>query len=132
MYEGLKEFMLELATNLDRLSEFVASPRPTAEAAGLGEDELDVLFSGDQGRIYLALAKGESAPPRPPEADAPQQQAPQPQPFPQPQAAQGAQQGQQVYYAYPQMWPGGYGQQPQVYYVLTAWPGPQGWPAQTH
>jgi len=52
---GLKRFMTELAGSVDRLGDFIADPKAAAEAAGLTDEEKEALFSGDQGRIYIAI-----------------------------------------------------------------------------
>src|SRR6266550_2014604 len=51
----LKAYMVLLATDLDKLSEFVADSRQAAERAGLSRDDQDVLFSGDQNLIYKTV-----------------------------------------------------------------------------
>ena len=53
----LKAYMVLLATDLDKLSEFVADSRQAAERAGLSRDDQEVLFSGDQNRIYQTVTK---------------------------------------------------------------------------
>lgn len=52
---ALKRFMTELAGSVDRLADFIADPKAAADAAGLSQEEKDALFSGDQGRIYIAI-----------------------------------------------------------------------------
>lgn len=52
---GLRAFYVGLASNLDRFSGFVADPAAVAKQSGLSKEETDLLFSGDQGRIYASL-----------------------------------------------------------------------------
>jgi hypothetical protein len=53
--KALRKFLVELASDLDRLCSFIADPQAVATEAGLGEEDRALLFSGDQGRIYAAL-----------------------------------------------------------------------------
>lgn len=64
----LKAFYVELSSNLDKFSSFVADPRGFAEREGLSKEEMDLLFSADQGRIYASLRPDlvASPPPTPP------------------------------------------------------------------
>ena len=55
MHEHLKQFMVRLATDVELLSRFVADAGGTARAEGLSDEEIDILLSGDQNRIYLGL-----------------------------------------------------------------------------
>ena len=63
MDDELKTFLTELAGSVEKLSEFIADPKANAEAAGLSEESRDVLFSGDQNRIYLAIGGIQLTPP---------------------------------------------------------------------
>jgi hypothetical protein len=63
MDDELKTFLTELAGSVDKLSDFIADPKATAEAAGLSEESRDVLFSGDQNRIYVAIGGIQLTPP---------------------------------------------------------------------
>ena len=54
-------FMVELATNADRLADFVADPKGVAAQAGLAEEDMSALFSGDTGKIYMRLAPEKAA-----------------------------------------------------------------------
>ena len=77
---ALKRFMTDLAGNVDRLGDFIADPKAAADAAGLSQEEKDALFSGDQGRIYLAIggiAMTQTDADKNAAAAAPQQQPPQ-------------------------------------------------------
>lgn len=51
----LRAFYVELSSNLDTLTAFIADPLAIAKREGLGEEEMELLFSGDQGRIYESL-----------------------------------------------------------------------------
>src|SRR5689334_14258486 len=78
MSEALKQFMVKLASDIDGLSKFIANPQEVATEAGLSQEDRDILFSGDQNRIYGALAgieppKPQEAAPTPPEAAAGEQ-----------------------------------------------------------
>lgn len=69
MTEQLKNYMVELATNVDRLAEFMRDPKTALESSGLDEADRATLASGDQGRIYSALKDlptPPAAPPTPP------------------------------------------------------------------
>lgn len=55
MDDELMTFLTELAGSVEKLSDFIADPKAAAESAGLSEESRDVLFSGDQNRIYLAI-----------------------------------------------------------------------------
>lgn len=61
----LRSLYVRLASDPGELSAFIANPQEAAKAAGLSPQESEVLFSGDQGRIYLAL-RPESASATPP------------------------------------------------------------------
>ena len=52
---GLRALYVELASNLDKFSNFVADPAAVVKQSGLSKEETDLLFSGDQGRIYASL-----------------------------------------------------------------------------
>ncbi len=56
MSQELKNYLVELATDLDRLSAFISDPGKAAQDAGLSDDDHKVLLSGDQNRIYAAVA----------------------------------------------------------------------------
>lgn len=71
---GLRAFYVELSSNLDKLSDFIADPAAVARRAGLSKEETELLFSGDQGRIYASLRPELMVPPPP----APQPAAGQP------------------------------------------------------
>jgi hypothetical protein len=75
MSEALKQFMVNLASDIGGLSRFIANPQTVATEAGLSQEDRDILFSGDQNRIYAALAgieppKPQETPPAPAEAAA--------------------------------------------------------------
>lgn len=76
MREDLRKFMLRLAGDPELLARYITSPWETGEEEGLVQEDLDVLFSGDQQQIYLAIAEPQ----------------PQPQPAAQPQPQQRQQQ----------------------------------------
>lgn len=57
MHDELRLFMLRLATDLELLTRFVANPAITAEDEGLSAEDRAILFSGDQRRIYFAIAR---------------------------------------------------------------------------
>ena len=52
---GLRALYVELASDLDKFSDFVADPAAVVKQSGLSKEETDLLFSGDQGRIYASL-----------------------------------------------------------------------------
>lgn len=52
---SLRAFYVRLASDLDSLSRFIADPHAVAKEAGLSEEDTELLFSGDQGRIYVSL-----------------------------------------------------------------------------
>jgi hypothetical protein len=66
--EKLMEFYVRLAGDVDFLSDFIADPQAVAKRE-LGEAEREVLFSGDQGRIYSTLRPDliPKIPPAPPQ-----------------------------------------------------------------
>src|SRR5436853_3992952 len=81
MSEALKQFMVNLASDIGGLSKFIANPQAVATEAGLSQEDRDILFSGDQNRIYAALAgieppKPQETPPAPAPAAAEGQPAP--------------------------------------------------------
>ena len=53
----LTSFMVSLAIEPEKFSEFVTDPEAAAEKAGLSKADRDVLLSGDQNRIYAALER---------------------------------------------------------------------------
>jgi hypothetical protein len=55
MSDELKRYMVELASDVGKLADFMLDPRAAMEATGLSKDSQDVLMSGDQGRIYATL-----------------------------------------------------------------------------
>ena len=57
MSDGLRRYMVELASNVSELVEFMTDAKAEMSAAGLREDEQDLLLSGDQGRI-LCVPQG--------------------------------------------------------------------------
>jgi hypothetical protein len=74
--EKLTNFYVRLAGDVDFLSDFIADSQAVAKRE-LSEGEREVLFSGDQGRIYSTLRpdlipKTPPAPPQPQPAAAPQ------------------------------------------------------------
>ena len=91
----LKSFMVALASNVDRLSEFVANPQKVAEEAELSEADRATLFSADQAKLYAALAPAAQAnaakPPSESDRVESQQQQPSATPWfvPQPNPVQG-------------------------------------------
>lgn len=58
MSTNLRSYLVRLATEPDRFSEFVANPLAAAENAGLSTEDREVLFSGNQNEIYAALVGG--------------------------------------------------------------------------
>ena len=54
----LTTFMVALAIEPEKFSEFVVDPEAAAEKAGLSKDDRAVLLCGDQSRIYAALMRG--------------------------------------------------------------------------
>jgi len=57
MSTDLETYLVSLAIEPQRHSEFVADPAAAARQAGLSPEDQDVLLSGDQNRIYAALVK---------------------------------------------------------------------------
>jgi len=55
MNKNLKTYLVSLAIEPDRFSEFVANPGDAAKKAGLSSEDQAILLSGDQNRIYRAL-----------------------------------------------------------------------------
>jgi hypothetical protein len=55
MRKVLKAYLVSLAIDPDRFSEFVADPGDAAKKAGLSDKDLAILLSGDQNQIYRAL-----------------------------------------------------------------------------
>ena len=131
MHQELKMFLTGLAHDLDKLTAYVSDPARALEEAGLSEEDKAILRSGDQNRIYSAIANPAPSPqPEPPAAA----QAPPPAPpypvygqpaVPSPAAAAGPAWGQYVQgapqaYAWPTFpaW-----QLPQILYTVIPWPG---------
>jgi hypothetical protein len=71
MTKQLKEYMTELASNVDRLTDFVRDPLEALKNSDLSEADQALLQSGDQGRIYSAL-RNLPTPPASPPTPAPQ------------------------------------------------------------
>jgi hypothetical protein len=57
MSTDLNTYLVRIAIEPDRFSEFVADPRAAAEKAGLSPEDQSILMSGDQNQIYAALVK---------------------------------------------------------------------------
>jgi hypothetical protein len=55
MVTPLTGFMVGLAIDPEKFHEFITDPQAAAVRAGVSQDDLAVLFSGDQNRIYAAL-----------------------------------------------------------------------------
>ncbi len=55
MPANLKSYLSQLAIDPDLYSAFVSDPQAAAKKAGLTREDCEVLFSGDQNRIYTAL-----------------------------------------------------------------------------
>lgn len=70
----LRALYVELASDPAKLSAFIADPQAVVKAAGLSKEEAEILFSGDQGRIYMALRPESpvTPPPAPPQPSAAQ------------------------------------------------------------
>ena len=71
MTKPLKDYMVELAINADRLTDLVRDPQEALKNSDLSEADQALLQSGDQGRIYAAL-KNLPTPPASSAAPAPQ------------------------------------------------------------
>ena len=54
---NLITYMGLLAMDIQHLSDFVDNPQVAAEKAGLTAIDREVLFSGDQNRIYMTLVR---------------------------------------------------------------------------
>ena len=61
MSTDLNKYLVCLATEPDRYSEFVADPRAALENAGLSEEDRAILLTGDQNTIYTALVNNQRA-----------------------------------------------------------------------
>ena len=55
MRENLKKFLVDLASNTDRMSRFVADPTGELDAAGLSADEKTALLARDGARLRRVL-----------------------------------------------------------------------------
>ena len=55
----LKTYLVLLATDMDRLNDFIADPKTAAEKSGLSAEDCAVLLSGDQNLIYATIIGGE-------------------------------------------------------------------------
>lgn len=55
MSTNINTFLVRMAIEPDRFSEFLADPSAAARKAGLSKEEQAVLASGDQNQIYAAL-----------------------------------------------------------------------------
>ena len=60
MATTLTSFMVRLAIDPEKFNQFLTDPEAAARSAGLSTDDLAVLLSGDQNRIYAALITGRS------------------------------------------------------------------------
>jgi hypothetical protein len=56
MSKDLKAYMVGLAIDPGQLSDFILDSEKAMERAGLSPGDREVLLSGDQGRIFAALA----------------------------------------------------------------------------
>ena len=132
MTKPLKDYMVELAINADRLTDLVRDPQEALKNSDLSEADQALLQSGDQGRIYAAL-KNLPTPPASSAAPAPQLPTVVAAQYPYGVPSQGAAAqavASQPYGAPAQaapQWPAaGYGQAPPHYalplYYALAWP----------
>lgn len=71
--DGLKQFMVGLASDVGKLTDFMLDQKKAFEDAGLSEEQQQILLSGDQSRIYAAL---KDYPLPPPAAPSPPAQMP--------------------------------------------------------
>ena len=55
MATPLTSYMVRLAIDPETFNQFLTDPEAAARRAGLSADDLAVLLSGDQNRIYAAL-----------------------------------------------------------------------------
>lgn len=55
MSQALKDYMVTLAMDLDALTRFIDDPEKAVRAAKLGQEDREVLLSGDQARIFGAI-----------------------------------------------------------------------------
>jgi hypothetical protein len=53
--EGLKKFMVALASDVGKLTAFMVDQNKAFDEAGLSQEQRELLLSGDQSRIYAAL-----------------------------------------------------------------------------
>ena len=74
--DGLKRFMVGLASDVGKLTAFMLDQKKAFEEAGLSEEQQQILLSGDQGRIYAALKDLPVPPAAPAAAPAPPAQMP--------------------------------------------------------
>jgi hypothetical protein len=63
--DGLKQFMVGLASDVGKLTDFMLDQKKAFEEAGLSEEQQQILLSGDQARIYAALKDFPLPPPAP-------------------------------------------------------------------
>ncbi len=71
MSDALKRFVVDLASDVSRLSAFMENPSGAMAVAGLTDEDQAILTGGDQGRIYAYL-KGLQLPPASPAPPPPQ------------------------------------------------------------
>jgi hypothetical protein len=64
--EGLKRFMVGLASDVGKLTDFMLDQKKAFRDAGLSDEQQQILLSGDQTRIYAALKDLPLPPPAPP------------------------------------------------------------------
>jgi hypothetical protein len=55
------DYLVRLAIEPEELHRFVSNPERAAANAGLSEGDRRTLFSGDEGKIYAALASNPRA-----------------------------------------------------------------------
>lgn len=126
---GLRAFYVELSSNLDKLSAFIADPAAVARREGLSNEETELLFSGDQGRIYASLRPELMVSPPPPQpAAAPTGAAAQAAPAPAAQGSPGGSPWPNAYpygYAWPSYSPGFSGYQDPYGQNVSPYPAPQ-------
>lgn len=71
--DGLKRFMVGLASDVGKLTAFMLDQNKAFDEAGLTTEQRELLLSGDQSRIYAAL---KDLPLPPPNPNAPSMQMP--------------------------------------------------------
>lgn len=65
MSDAFRQFMVELASDVAKLTHYMEDPAAAMADAGLSSEDQAILSGGDQNRIYAYLKGGELPPPSP-------------------------------------------------------------------